>query len=413
MCKKNDRILQAVNLNWDVRIIKKMNSKLKNSYLPEISSLLFGRSIPCMVTVNLTDKCDQQCIYCEIGKNTPAANPRALRTEDLFWIIDQMAIHKISKIALCGGEPFLFDGFFDVIEYAMKKKIRISVTTNGMQVFKLNKTELNVLKESKTEINVSVDSFHESIQNFTRGATGALSNALRSIKILTENDIPVTILSAISKYNYSDISNIVLQAYELGIKQVLFQPIIYFSNYPDRPAIENKAQLNVGVEQIEDLMKELHKILMFERKHAIKTNVYRILPWIKSYLQVAHSRNGKWFFNDVLNEFYCREIYAIIDIACDGGIQPCGLALAKTNIFENRGLGLLELWSNATEKIKDDLSHKRYYNICNGCCHHFSRNMLASIMKFPFKNRVAIKNLLPFVFLRIQSRIINNLKGIK
>ena len=374
-----------------------MTSKFTRHYLPELFALNFRRSKPSVVTVNLTSRCNQRCIYCEIGKEIPSFSREELTKEDLFWIIDEMAINKIRRMALCGGEPFLFAGLMAVVAYAGKNNIRCAITTNGMTACKLSKEELILLKKHKTEINISIDSFRDSIQSVTRGTPAALANALKSIKYFGDNNIQPTLLAAISKYNYHDLSEFFAQAWEKGIKQVLFQPIIYFSNFPDRPAIDEKSQLNVGIENIDTLLVELRKILYFERKHQIKTNVYRILPWIEFYLKTVAGQGSKWFFDDVLDTFYCREIDAIIDITYDGGIQPCGLALASISIHDNRQLGLMALWSEATKQIKEDLKNQRYREYCNGCCHHFSRNMLASIMKHPIKNRRALYRIFPLI----------------
>lgn len=359
-----------------------------------------------MVTVNLTNRCNQKCIYCEIGVDHPSMHKDALSISDLKWILDEMSENKIRKISLCGGEPFLFDGFIDVVAYAGNKHIWCSVTTNGMTAHLLKESELKILKETKTEVNISIDSFRESIQSFTRGSSVALQNALKSIQKLSENHIPVTILTAISKYNFRDLFQFFTEAYEKGVKQVLFQPIIYYSNYPERPPIENKSQLNVSTGELDILMDQLSKILRFEQKHKISTNVYRIYPWIRFYLKTAVSQNGKWFFDDVLEKFFCREIYAIIDISYDGGIQPCGLVPASVSIINNRDPGLMALWSKATGEIKNDLSNDRYYECCNGCCHHFSRNMLASMLKYPMKNRHALIKMMPLFLSRIRSRLL-------
>jgi len=380
------------------------NSKIKTNYLPELSALIIGRSKPSQVSVNLTSRCNQQCIYCEIGKNIPSTKKDALTIDDIRWIIDQMSVNKIPRISFNGGEPFLFDGIIDLVAYAGKKNIRCTITTNGMTVHKLNESEFNTLKICKTLINVSVDSFQDSIQSFTRGKPVALTNALKSIQRLSEKNIPVTVLAAISKFNYHDLFNLITIAHKKGVKQVLFQPIIYYSNYPDRHAIDNKSQLNVGVDKLDILMDKLRKILRFEKKHDINTNVYRILPWIEQYLKTAANQSGKWFFDDVLNKFYCREIDAIIEIGYDGGIMPCGLAAVKNTIHENRHLGLMAQWLDATKDIRDDLSDERYREYCNGCCHHFSRNMLASVMKYPVNNRGTLMKMIPLLLSRVLSK---------
>lgn len=133
------------------------------------------------------------------------------------------------------------------------------------------------------------------------------------------------------------------------------------------------------------------------------------MPWITSYIQTASNQNGKWFFNGILKKFYCRDIHALIDIGYDGGIQPCGLSLASVSIYENRHLGLMQLWSVATKTIKDDLKIGKYPIYCNGCCHHFSRNMIASIIKYPIKNRTALCNTIYILSSRLISRILKRI----
>jgi MoaA/NifB/PqqE/SkfB family radical SAM enzyme len=387
-----------------------MANKILHNYLPEFYALCSRKSGPRMVTVNLTSQCNQNCIYCEIGKNLPSVRAGSLTKKDLFWIIDEMALIRIPKISLCGGEPFLFNGIIDVVEYAGKKKIRCTITSNGMTIHKLNESELTILKYCKTEVNISVDSFKEEVQSFTRGKAGTLENIWKSIARLNEWHIPVTLLTVITKFNYRELSTFLITAYENGIRQVLFQPVIYYSNYPDRPIVEKKSQLNVEVHDIGTLIDELKKILLFERKHRIKTNVYRILPWVGHYLERAATQNGEWFFHKVLKNFYCRDLYAIIDISYDGGIQPCPLSLAKISILGNHQSSLLALWLNATTKIKDDISSGNYYEICNACCNHFSRNMIASVMKYPVKNRETLGILIPLLVLRFISVLTKKLR---
>jgi MoaA/NifB/PqqE/SkfB family radical SAM enzyme len=372
-----------------------MASKWKNSYLPELSSVLFGRNGPAMVTVNLTNRCDQHCIYCEIGQGIELPKKDVLTVDDMKWIIDEMALNHIPKISLCGGEPFLFSGIIDIVRYAASRNVRCSITTNGMTVHQLRAEELAALQASRVEINVSIDSFDEKIQVLTRGRESALSNALKSISRLKEYKIPITILTAISKYNFLDLSGFVKQASEKGIRQVLFQPLIFTTNYPGQPPVSQKPLMNVAPDQLNILKAELIKILHYERNHPVKTNVYRILPWIEHYIRAAYGQNGHMFFNNVLKKFYCREVDAIIDISFDGGIQPCGLARAHVNIFDDREKGLVTIWKQATEGLKQQLEKEQFPDICNSCCHHFSRNMISSVMKYPFKNRAALMKMLP------------------
>jgi MoaA/NifB/PqqE/SkfB family radical SAM enzyme len=249
----------------------------------------------------------------------------------------------------------------------------------------------------------------EQVQAFIRGVPSALPKALRSVRVLQDTSIDVTVLCAVSKYNFRDLLPFLVSLHDLGVRQVLFQPVVTFSNYPDRKAIHRKPEINVSLDQIEYLRGQLRAILQFEKNHRIRTNVYRILPWIRPYLETAAGQNGRRFFQNVLPAFHCREIYAIIDIAYDGGIQPCGLRPASVSIHGNRNQGLPALWKKATEGIRDDMEHGRYYPECNGCCHHFSRNMLASMVKYPIRNRKAWIRMTPLLLGRVRSDMMKKL----
>lgn len=374
--------------------------KLKINYLPELSALMFGRKKPSMVSINLTEKCNQQCIYCEIGQDTLKNGTDCLTKEDLFWIIDQMALNKLTRLSMCGGEPFLFPGLTDVVAYAWQKNIRSNITSNGMIINKLNESDFDVFKVCETTINISVDSFNNNIQKLTRGNEQALANAIQSIQILQKEGISIIVLSAISKYNFHDLYNSLVEAYKIGVRQVLYQPIISYSNFPDKTVIKEKQSLNVSPENLNILIEELYKIRKFEKTHSITTNVYRMLPWISHYINHVGVSDNKWFFQRILKKFYCRESLAVIDIDYHGGIQPCGLIKAHINIKKNKEKKMLTLWFEATAELKNDLKNHKYPLVCNGCCHKFSRNMLASVIKYPFSNRTALRKIIPLVLSR-------------
>jgi MoaA/NifB/PqqE/SkfB family radical SAM enzyme len=389
--------------------LKMTKSKIKISYIPEIKSVLFGRIKPSMVSINLTNKCNQNCIYCEIGKDKLDVDDDLINSKDLIWIIDQMALEGIDRLSMCGGEPFLFQGLVDIVKYAWSKKVRSNITSNGMTIYKLTDHEIKTLSDCNCHINISVDSFNPEIQSKTRGNHQALENAIRSIEILQKNKINVTVLSAISKYNYTDLFSSFKSAYQLGVKELLYQPIISVSNYPDKEKNDKKEELNVPVSDIAELNYQLEEILTFERRNNIKTNVYRIIPWISEYIKSVWQNDSKPFYLNILNRFYCREAYAVIDISYYGGIQSCGLASAERSIKNRNNQRLIELWHDATTNFKKQLENENFPEICNGCCHKFSRNMLASVLKFPVSNRRAAVIIFTLLLKRVVNRFIKRI----
>lgn len=393
-------------------MVNTMNkSKIKTNFIPEIKSVLFGRPKPSMVSVNLTNKCNQNCVYCEIGKANTFNDNSLINQEDLKWIIDQMALLGMKRLSMCGGEPFLFNGLAEIVQYAWRKKIRSNITSNGMTIFKLTEQEFKILADCKCQINISIDSFNAEIQSITRGSSYALENAIRSIEILQKNKIDVIVLTAISKYNYTNLLSSIEIACKLGIKELLYQPIISVSNFPDIKKIDKKEELNVPLSDIAQLNFQLDEILAFERKNDIKTNVYRIKPWINEYIKSVWQNDSKPFYNMVLNRFYCRETFAVIDISYIGGIQLCGLANAPVSIKDRKNESIIELWHKATDCFKNELEKGNYPDICKGCCHKFSRNMLASVMMHPLTNRHATVQIGTLMLKRMTNMIIKRIKN--
>lgn len=361
--------------------------KLRNHYIPEAVSLLFGRRGPAMVSVNLTDKCNQHCIYCEIGARVPSVTTNRLTKDDLFNLVDQMSVAGIKRFSMCGGEPFLFDGIHEIVSYAYKNKIRCNLTSNGMPISRLDISVYEILKECETWINISIDSFDEHIQSRTRGHNDALRYAVEAIKILQKYQIPVTLLSTITRHNFRDLYDSLTKACDLGIKEVLYQPVIYHSNFPDREVLSGKQALNVLPDDFPVLKNQLMKIKQFEKHHPVTTNVYRLLPWIEQYLKSAASGGTELFFSDLIPDFYCRESDAVIDVGYDGTIQACGLISSGYHISEIRNQGLIHLYRAAGMKLKTQLNNGNYPEECNACCHKFSRNLIASVIHSPWTNR--------------------------
>jgi hypothetical protein len=68
-------------------------------------------------------------------------------------------------------------------------------------------------------------------------------------------------------------------------------------------------------------------------------------------------------------------------------------------------LGLLALWKEATANIMTRMEKGDYLEVCNACCNHFSRNMIASIMKYPIENRATLYYFLPAIIIRMLSNL--------
>jgi MoaA/NifB/PqqE/SkfB family radical SAM enzyme len=379
-------------------IVRSPKYQLMRSFSTRIQlliSVLFERPHPTIVDINLTNLCNQKCVYCEIGQGIVRAENKekaVLNLEDLKWIIDQMAYENVPSLVLQGGEPFLFRDLFPVIEYAFRHKREISIVTNGMQIPKLSDEELATLKKAHCSISVSIDSFYPETENFIRGVSSASDNAIEGIKILVKNQIPVTIGTVITKYNFQDIAHLVKKADVLGVQSVNFQPVINNSNYPEVDGITQKNDLNISPEHLDRLEQEFIEILAFEKIHAIKTNTHILQKWIKQYIAFCSGLTTKntFFFEYHLKRFFCVVLYNRIRINYYGELLPCHFIQGDISIHDDPNQSLIQTWNRSCQQIRTSIKQQHYPRQCNGCVCSYSLNLFTSVIKHPLMNIATI-----------------------
>ncbi|MCK4307332.1 radical SAM protein, partial [candidate division WOR-3 bacterium] len=222
-------------------------------YINLLKSLYLNRPSPISVSINLTNKCNQHCIYCEVGQGLVKIEKPLLVPDDLKWIIDEMNQSGIPTLSLGGGEPLLFKDIFEVIQYAHKFGIKSSIMTNGMLLPRLSQAKIELLKECETTIAVSIDSFSTDKEECIRGVKNALSLPIEGINILVKQQISVDIMTVISAHNYQDLFDIVVNANQLGVNSVDFQPVIFVSCFPEVEPIPDKKRFNVQPDHLTEI----------------------------------------------------------------------------------------------------------------------------------------------------------------
>ena len=72
-------------------------------YINLLKGIYLNIPSPLSVSVNLTNKCIQHCIYCELGQGLVKTEKPLLVLDDLKWIIDEMNGSGIPTLGLGGG----------------------------------------------------------------------------------------------------------------------------------------------------------------------------------------------------------------------------------------------------------------------------------------------------------------------
>ena len=117
----------------------------------------------------VTYKCNSRCSFCSIWKNKPKKE------------IDMSYYKKLpffESINLTGGEPFMREDIYDIIEIIKKKTKRILFATNGLLTEKILKT---AKKYPEIGYRISIDGL-EDVHDKMRGIPGNFKKSIDTIR---------------------------------------------------------------------------------------------------------------------------------------------------------------------------------------------------------------------------------------
>ena len=175
---------------------------------------------PRNITLTLNYLCNQRCIMCDI-RGLKFDKKSEIRVEEIKNIIDEMALIGIPDLVLTGGEPFLYEGIFEVIDYAKQKSRNVIIITNG---FYDDTLVDNIINSKADHLQISLDGSRREIYDEIRGVQGAFNVVIANIKKFIKNGKSVGVTATITRQNYQDLLNIALLAKELGCTRLALRP---------------------------------------------------------------------------------------------------------------------------------------------------------------------------------------------
>ena len=91
---------------------------------------LYDNPYICDVNWTITGRCNFRCRHCEL--NTPDAAMNEMTHEEAVRVINRIAECGVQRLQLAGGDPFVREDFWSLVDYALKKGIKVSkIYTNG------------------------------------------------------------------------------------------------------------------------------------------------------------------------------------------------------------------------------------------------------------------------------------------
>ena len=201
-------IINYIELLLTKKIIFLSDTILEYSIDWQIESEL----IPWSAQIEITKDCQSRCKYCfnSSGKN--------LRDEldSSQWIkaIKILSEMGLTSVCLTGGEPFLKENFFSILDHCTKSIENVTVFTNGIYLSK----QWNVLRQNEIEIlkrvqrfQISIDSIDKEVHDKYRGK-GSWDKAICAISKLRNIGCEVRISSTLHNENVNQIQELIAWA---------------------------------------------------------------------------------------------------------------------------------------------------------------------------------------------------------
>ncbi len=176
-----------------------------------------------VVVWNSTRTCNLKCRHCYMDSDSQKYSDE-LSTDEAKKFIDDLADFNVPVLLFSGGEPLIRPDFFELAEYAAKKNVRPTLSTNGTLITR------EVAKKIKEigvgYVGISLDGLREVNDNF-RGVEGAYNLAMHGIENCVAVGQRVGLRFTINRRNFEELDKIFDFIEEEKINRVCFYHLVY------------------------------------------------------------------------------------------------------------------------------------------------------------------------------------------
>jgi len=162
---------------------------------------------PTNIDLELTGRCNLSCRYCFYADSMQDRGD--LDTDAWYAILSELGGLAVRRATLSGGEVFVRDDLFDIIDSVIENKMRYSILSNGTLITEDTIEEFGKGKRRlrMDSIQVSIDGSCAEVHNLSR-PPNSFDRAVRGLRLLKEGGFPVTVRVTLNRHNVDDLEGI-------------------------------------------------------------------------------------------------------------------------------------------------------------------------------------------------------------
>lgn len=143
-----------------------------------------------------TNGCTARCLHC--SSNSTKRQPDELNTEEVLYLIDELAHAGVVDFGISGGEPLIRRDLFDIIAHAKARGMSVGVASNGAKLPAAVARRLADLRLNRLQISLDGPAeAHDALRRWT----GLFDRARKSIATARRHGLRVHVCCTINRLN--------------------------------------------------------------------------------------------------------------------------------------------------------------------------------------------------------------------
>lgn len=207
------------------------------------------KRVPIRAMFELTYRCNFDCRHCYIPGSYRDTRADELGTKEVFGIIDRLRDIGTFYLGFTGGEPFLREDIFDILEYAGSCGFQTIVYTNGSLVTAEAARRLKRCRINK--VSISCHSIAEATFEFITQCRGSFAKMRKAVRNLMKAGIPVELKTNVMECNREEVSAIASFAEKENIQFRFSEDLYPMLDGSSRP-YEMSLEASSGAADIQD-----------------------------------------------------------------------------------------------------------------------------------------------------------------
>jgi len=319
--------------------------------------------MPEIIVVEVTNKCDLNCKYCNRDINTMGgAEPCDIDLHLLDRVLKEAEPYKTRVVQITGGEPTLHHDWEGVIAVMERHDISYTIISNGQNFKEAHKALIRGATKKFKGIMFSMDGATAETHDAVRGE-GSFAKVRAALRLAMMHGLPSGVQVVVGTHNIEELSEIAALAEEAGAHELSYLQM--------RPTREN-SEYTLSPSQVEEVkakiesIKEEHKGLQIGSTVGNTTRYPLFVCRPLAMLMVGIDCHGRLRFCPDLTS-YRGSGADDTDVIIDLNTTTLQIALKTLSNKINK------FWLHKIDWVTEAINAPPEYDPCSYCLSHFNK----------------------------------------